>query len=288
MLIIGTDEAGYGPNLGPLVISATVWELPAESAGDLSKMMMLLESRGIFIGDSKKLYHSGGSLAALEYGVLISLRYLGLSPLPLDAEEEKLAEQKAIFENILHKNNTRLLDIQSRSIFPEEFNQLLDQFGSKGSLLSDATLKLVTAVIEKHSNDPKRFGDFSPVFVFCDKHGGRNHYLDLLTEFFPDEFIQAVREGRLVSEYRLKYKKRPIEFRFLAKGESQLPIALASMNSKYRRELAMIEFNRFWQDKIPELKPTAGYPEDAKRFKTDIADVQKRLGIDDNKIWRQR
>ena len=26
--LIGTDEAGYGPNLGPLVISATVWEVP--------------------------------------------------------------------------------------------------------------------------------------------------------------------------------------------------------------------------------------------------------------------
>ena len=26
--LIGTDEAGYGPNLGPLVISATVWRVP--------------------------------------------------------------------------------------------------------------------------------------------------------------------------------------------------------------------------------------------------------------------
>ena len=26
--LIGTDEAGYGPNLGPLVISATVWQVP--------------------------------------------------------------------------------------------------------------------------------------------------------------------------------------------------------------------------------------------------------------------
>ena len=25
--LIGTDEAGYAPNLGPLVISATVWEI---------------------------------------------------------------------------------------------------------------------------------------------------------------------------------------------------------------------------------------------------------------------
>ena len=28
MLIFGTDEAGYGPNLGPLVVSACAWEVP--------------------------------------------------------------------------------------------------------------------------------------------------------------------------------------------------------------------------------------------------------------------
>ena len=26
--LIGTDEAGYGPNLGPLIISASAWEVP--------------------------------------------------------------------------------------------------------------------------------------------------------------------------------------------------------------------------------------------------------------------
>ena len=26
--LVGTDEAGYGPNLGPLVISASVWQVP--------------------------------------------------------------------------------------------------------------------------------------------------------------------------------------------------------------------------------------------------------------------
>ena len=25
--VIGTDEAGYGPNFGPLVVTATVWKL---------------------------------------------------------------------------------------------------------------------------------------------------------------------------------------------------------------------------------------------------------------------
>ena len=32
--LIGTDEAGYGPNLGPLVISATVWESPDGIGGE--------------------------------------------------------------------------------------------------------------------------------------------------------------------------------------------------------------------------------------------------------------
>ena len=32
--LIGTDEAGYGPNLGPLVISASVWEVPDGIGGE--------------------------------------------------------------------------------------------------------------------------------------------------------------------------------------------------------------------------------------------------------------
>ena len=32
--LIGTDEAGYGPNLGPLVISVSVWQTTDDSPGD--------------------------------------------------------------------------------------------------------------------------------------------------------------------------------------------------------------------------------------------------------------
>ena len=32
--LLGTDEAGYGPNLGPLLISASVWEVPSGVRGD--------------------------------------------------------------------------------------------------------------------------------------------------------------------------------------------------------------------------------------------------------------
>ena len=32
---IGTDEAGYGPNLGPLVISATLWHVADQDVAEV-------------------------------------------------------------------------------------------------------------------------------------------------------------------------------------------------------------------------------------------------------------
>jgi hypothetical protein len=36
------------------------------------------------------------------------------------------------------------------------------------------------------------------------------------------------------------------------------------------------------------LRPTAGYPLDAGRFKADIAAAQAGLNIDDRTVWRNR
>ena len=58
------------------------------------------------------------------------------------------------------------------------------------------------------------------------------------------------------------------------------------MTSKYLRELAMAAFNTFWQQYVRDLKPTAGYPLDARRFRQQIAAIQAKLGIDDHRLWR--
>ena len=79
-----------------------------------------------------------------------------------------------------------------------------------------------------------------------------------------------------------------VEFRFVAGGESHLPTALASMVSKYLRELAMRAFNAFWCRQLPALRPTAGYPVDARRFKADIELRQRQLQIEDRVLWRLR
>ena len=47
-------------------------------------------------------------------------------------------------------------------------------------------------------------------------------------------------------------------------------------------------FNGFWCERVPGLQPTAGYPQDAKRFKAAIAKEQAELGIEDRALWRAK
>jgi hypothetical protein len=60
------------------------------------------------------------------------------------------------------------------------------------------------------------------------------------------------------------------------------------MVSKYVREIFMHIWNEFWQDHIENLKPTKGYPVDAKRFMSDIENTLIELGIARSQIWRNR
>jgi hypothetical protein len=55
--------------------------------------------------------------------------------------------------------------------------------------------------------------------------------------------------------------------------EAHLPVALASMTAKLVRELAMARFNRYWCGRVAELKPTAGYVQDARRWLEDVEGV---------------
>jgi hypothetical protein len=320
--LLGIDEAGYGPNLGPLAISASVWEAPQGVRGDelyerlhtviapAAERSAKAAGRRIAIADSKLLYQSSKGLKLLERGLWAAWSLLDQRPLscgdvwkllagpdagprrealcdgwdrlpaPRDLDAAEIDRRRPALCAALTQAGVRLVGLQSVAVFPREFNDTVDRSESKGAALSHWSLQLVARMIEP-------LGD-EPIAILCDKHGGRDHYLPLLMHFFPDRHIEVVSEGRLKSVYRFGPAQRRVEIAFQAKGESHLPTALASMASKYLRELAMLAFNDFWRQQVADLRPTAGYPVDARRFKADIAAAQQGLGIEDRIVWRTK
>ena len=80
-----------------------------------------------------------------------------------------------------------------------------------------------------------------------------------------------------------------IRIRFHRGGDGLFPqIALASIFSKYTRELFMHLFNRFFESRLPGIKPTAGYPLDAQRFLSEAESAVRSAGLNREDFTRIR
>ncbi len=313
-LVIGMDEAGYGPNLGPLVVTVTAWEVPgsprdADFWKTYADAVTNTPARGdhrLHVADSKQVYRTTGGLGALERGVFAALHLLDLRPagfqqlctalcrdasldaepwfdghdlpLPFSVDGVIAAVDAAAmrWRGCCESSGVRLKGIKSDVVLTRRFNRLTRDSGSKGVALSRISLQLLREFWEP--------GGTESVLIVGDKHGGRNRYDDLLAEVVDGEMIFRLEEGMHLS----RYKVGSSEIRFQPKGEEHLPVALASMVSKYLRELSMVLFNKYWKGHVPDLKPTQGYPVDAKRFRGEIAAVQAELGLEDDLLWRER
>ncbi|HEY2881726.1 MAG TPA: hypothetical protein VGJ15_04820, partial [Pirellulales bacterium] len=192
---------------------------------------------------------------------------------------EAVAELAEALRTQLTDSGVRLVGLLCRAVFPREFNQLVES-ANKAEVLSKITLALVAEALQLVPP--------GNVQIVCDKHGGRNFYQVVLQTQFPDDWVHVRCESSEESRYELTNVGRQIEIGFYVSGERFLPVALASMTAKYLRETAMRPFNEFWCSRVPGLKPTAGYPSDAVRFKKAIVAVQQELAIDDSLIWRSR
>jgi hypothetical protein len=328
-LLIGMDEAGYGPNLGPLVISATAWEVPGdprkidlwEKFAGIIEQTAPVDGAHIQIADSKQVYTPARGYDNLEAGVLHALavwhggtrpgepasmdgeagaaigtfrellRLIAIQPpdelntepwfagtdLPLAVSRDHALGQTWLERCRSHK--IRLRAICSDVVLTRRFNERTLVHDSKGRALSEMSMHVLRHIWQIAGGD-----EHDAALVIADKHGGRNRYHEFLPIVFGDRFIRCHEESLEKSRYRVG----KAEVRFETKSERHLPVALASMVSKYLRELAMTLFNRFWTDRQPSLKRTAGYPTDAIRFRKDIAALQTQLGIADEILWRER
>ncbi|HEV7279418.1 MAG TPA: hypothetical protein VGN57_04320 [Pirellulaceae bacterium] len=367
--VIGTDEAGYGPNLGPLTIAATVWKIDgplkprtkddpfrrfARKATDAPDDRPLID-------DSKAIYGRGG-LGALERATLAMLSPVarsqpvspatpvlaGLAPSPAESfvpvglaglsspDQESFGTSVAVAEApglslrefwrsiVCHGDAGAWEELfwlrefadalplappedrdedsdatgvgkkrrrkpvapavtfqfaRAAAVFPESFNRGVAEAGNKASLLTRTTLALVAEIVAELPTG-------ACVFWSADRHGGRKWYRDPLQEAFPDSLVMTVDESPTLSRYRWFRDGAPVECEFRVEGDSYVPTALASMSAKYLRELCMAAWNAHWLARRPDLRPTAGYPGDARRFFEEIRDLLLDAGVCERTVWR--
>ena len=300
--VVGIDEAGYGPNLGPLVQSAVALRLPDDDPGGWRHLAPHVRRCGeaddgrVLVDDSKLVYAGKNGLARLERGLAATV---GLAAGPLAGwlsavtTEHVLADLagECWFDGAellpLHPDPPACLGLDAkllgvRLVPAPVFNKIVAGSGSKATVLTVGLTNLLAAVREA-------LPPGEPVLVVCDKHGGRNCYAPLLQGAFHDGWVMTEIEGADESRYRVESLDRELRVVFRPRADADsAAVALASMACKYVREVCMRQFNRFWLRHVPDLKPTAGYPGDATRFLAAIRDVAAQLGLTERQVWRCR
>lgn len=314
----GIDEAGYGPNLGPLVMTAVVAEGPDERAPDLWMDLAASVARAggdpsrLWVDDSKAILKARRGRDRLEAACLAALMALGserprsfgalLAALDagtladvelahwLDADDPPWPNPASVtvLENCcgapgwLVGAPWRIVAIRSVVVGPARFNAGLETSGSKAKVHFAAFSRLLTALWELGS-------DGVAMRVRGDKHGGRHFYLDGLLDVFPDVWIDRGCEGPELSEYVVRSHPRRLELSLQPRADAEDGlVALASIVSKTVREAWMDAFNAHWTARLPDLRPTAGYPTDAARFREAIEPECRARGLHPNLWWRAR
>ncbi len=317
--LVGIDEAGYGPNLGPFVMTAVACRLPEvccevnlwQRLAPVVRRSQDKEEGQLFIDDSKLVYTRHG-LAGLERGILTTVWHHGVSSLamladlidwicPQDREElqrevwyrgvqglpvhlapDEIEPWAMRFAETCTGASVDSWRVRSVIVCPARFNALLDANGSKGHVLAHALSNLLPWLQANLEGE-------DALVIHIDKHGGRNTYAAMIQHSLPACMIATERESMACSSYRLHGLGREMRLSFQPRADSaHLCVALASMASKYLREVLMLEFNRFWLEHIPDLRPTAGYPGDSARFLEAIRPVIAKLGLREESLWRRK
>lgn len=326
--VVGIDEAGYGPILGPLVVSAVAFDvplsilksLPEPAAGpdfwhllraSVSSKLRKRDAR-LAIADSKKLHQrraTGSPWAPLERAVLTFLGLDGQGPadlagylgrvapdalgalhsyawyqdlamrLPHAVQPGDLATQRHAIARDLAAQGIRFRGAWVEVLPEGHYNKMVGATHNKAVVLFGLTVRLIQRVAE-------HVGPF-PLGIWIDRQGGRTNYLRPLMTAFADAQFEVLEQSDARSGYRLTRPSATWVVRFVQGGEEHhLPVALASLFSKYTRELMMTCFNAYWASHVDDLQPTAGYYQDGQRFLADIAEACDRLKIDRGQLVR--
>ena len=304
--LIGIDEAGYGPLLGPLVVSAVSLEMPeklfrSDHWNVLSKAVSQ-QKKGLcgrlLITDSKKAYSrkngidhlrrtvlsvihawKNGGIQTANIGDVLSLvcpdtlehtdsypwyKELNTHTLGHDATDVTIAA--SVLEKSMVEHNIKISAIQSKCLDVEQYNSRVRKVKNKSRVLFTELCALILEAFGRNT------GHTEPLQVIVDRQGGRVNYHQELLRMFPGFPLSVIRQETNISSYELSRNGRSMRIHFCAKADTKyLVVSLASMVSKYLREIMMHSVNHYFCNLCPNLTPTAGYWEDGQRFMKDLA-----------------
>ncbi len=337
-ILAGIDEAGFGPLLGPLVVSCSAFSVKPELLGvdlwqvfqrSVGKTRRHLGGR-LLIADSKKAYHrdegvpvsrascprsEGGtpatrSLGHLERTVLAVLRCVNQEPANLTELLTSLCPdclprlreypwyQKMpqcdltrgpadmeiashVFAGDLEAQGAKLVHLQSCCLDVAYYNDMVGRVKNKAQVLFITVTQLIQEILNRFSDDT--------IHILVDRQGGRAHYREHLLRSFAGMDLRIVAEGAQTSAYELRAGGRTIRLSFeVGADDLYLPVSLASMVSKYLRELLMDCMNEYFVALSANLKPTAGYWQDGWRFVEELRRHLPQLEIDNHRLIRCR
>ena len=322
-ILVGIDEAGYGPILGPLVVSATAFELPdahlKTPLWDLLRASVCNRLAGaagrIAINDSKKLHSAKAKYHVLQRSVLACLAAVSdetlpetfaellhqvealepetirsypwyqkvLNTSPLHYDREDIVTAAGALKKNMDQAEVRLLNLWSRPLLAGEYNRQVDAAQNKATVLFSQASYFIDLAFRHYGQVEKNLQ------ILIDKHGGRSHYRAQLQRLFPHLAMKIIKEDDAVSSYEMSDTQQKMKIHFVAKGDDRyLPIALASMLSKLLRELFMEHLNAWFVEQCPDIKPTAGYYKDGTRFLSEIDGKIDPVLIPQNLLVRSR
>ena len=182
--------------------------------------------------------------------------------LPVAMPADGLATARGSAAAILGAAGVTAAEAAAAVVFEDRFNRTVVETGNKAACSWRFVAGHLAGLWQRHKN----------VFVALDRQGGRQFYAGPLERLFPGARCSVTAEGPEVSRYELRDGDRSLRLEVRARAEAaHLPVAYASMLAKYVRELLMLRFQRYWTEKAPEVRPTAGYYHDGQRFLREVA-----------------
>ena len=199
--------------------------------------------------------------------------------LPEDNADRNIAA--TALSNDLSANKISLLDIRSCCLDVARYNEMVEAVKNKANVLFTAISQLIKRAYDNFAEEELQ--------IIIDRQGGRTRYRPSLQKMFPEMELKILRETETLSSYELMAGKKMMRLHFVVGADSKyMPVSLASMTSKYLRELLIRNMNQYFTSFVSDLKPTAGYWKDGLRFINDLKTTLPHVSYDTNQLIRSR